>query len=113
MAQPYLAVGASSYGTFIGGGVTLYWSDMLGDQNLATMLQVSGSLSNLAALVAYQNTKNRLNWGAAVQQIPYITGGYLPTSYGANGDTMYQQIWRSFARPTARPTPSSRIRSAR
>jgi Tol biopolymer transport system component len=92
VAQPYLAVGASSYGTFIGGGVTLYWSDMLGDQNLATMLQVSGSLSNLAALAAYQNTKNRLNWGAAVQQIPYITGGYLPTTYSAAGDTMYQQI---------------------
>ncbi len=92
VAQPYLAVGASSYGTFIGGGVTLYWSDMLGDQNLATMLQVSGSLSNLAALVAYQNTKSRLNWGAAVQQIPYITGGYLPTTYSANGDTLFQQI---------------------
>jgi Tol biopolymer transport system component len=92
VAQPYLAVGASSYGTFIGGGVTLYWSDMLGDQNLATMLQVSGSLSNLAALVAYQNTKSRLNWGVAVEQIPYITGGYLPTSSSADGDTLYQQI---------------------
>ena len=92
VAQPYLAVGASSYGTFIGGGVTLYWSDMLGDQNLATMLQVSGSLSNLAALVAYQNTKDRLNWGVAVQQIPYITGGYLPSSYSTAGDTLYQQI---------------------
>jgi len=92
VAQPYVAVGASSYGTFIGGGVTLYWSDMLGDQNLATMLQVSGSLSNLAALVAYQNTKNRLNWGFALEQIPYITGGYLPTTYSAAGDTLYQAI---------------------
>ena len=92
VAQPYLAVGASSYGTFIGGGVTLYWSDMLGDQTLATMLQVSGSFSNLAALAAYQNTKDRLNWGAAVQQIPYITGGYLPAHYSANTDTLYQQI---------------------
>ena len=90
VAQPYLAVGASSYGTFIGGGVTLYWSDMLGDQNLATMLQVSGSLSNLAALVAYQNTKDRLNWGAAVQQIPYVTGGYLPTSTDQFGNFIQQ-----------------------
>jgi hypothetical protein len=90
VAQPYLAVGASSYGTFIGGGVTLYWSDMLGDQNLATMLQVSGSLSNLAALVAYQNTRNRLNWGVAVQQIPYVTGGYLPTSTDQFGNFIQQ-----------------------
>ena len=90
VAQPYLAVGASSYGTFIGGGVTLYWSDMLGDQNLATMLQVSGSLSSLAALVAYQNTKDRLNWGVAVQQIPYITGGYLPLTTDTAGNFVQQ-----------------------
>jgi Tol biopolymer transport system component len=77
IAQPYLAVGASSFGTFVGGGVTLYWSDMLGDQNLATMLQVQGNFKNLAALVAYQNTRRRLNWGLAVQQIPYLSGGYL------------------------------------
>ena len=77
VAQPYLAVGASSYGTFVGGGVTLYWSDMLGDQNLATMLQIQGTFKNLAALVAYQNTRRRLNWGVAVQQIPFISGGYL------------------------------------
>jgi WD40 repeat protein len=76
IAQPYLAVGASSFGTFVGGGVTLYWSDMLGDQNLATMLQVQGNFKNLAGLVAYQNTRRRLNWGMAVQQIPYISGGY-------------------------------------
>jgi len=76
VAQPYLAVGASSFGTFVGGGVTLFWSDMLGDQNLATMLQIQGNFKNLAALVAYQNTKRRLNWGLAVQQIPYISGGF-------------------------------------
>jgi Tol biopolymer transport system component len=76
IAQPYLAVGADRFGTFVGGGVTLFWSDMLGDQNLATMLQVQGNFKNLAALVAYQNTKRRLNWGMAVQQIPYIAGYY-------------------------------------
>jgi Tol biopolymer transport system component len=85
VSQPSLAVGASRYGTFVGGGVTLYWSDMLGDQNLATMLQVSGSFKNLAALVAYQNTRRRLNWGLVVQQIPYITGGYIPPTCDTAG----------------------------
>ena len=92
VAQPYLAVGASSYGTFVGGGVTLYWSDMLGDQNLATMLQIQGTFKNLAALVAYQNTRRRLNWGLAVQQIPYISGGYgFRQSTDAQGNTVYEQ----------------------
>jgi hypothetical protein len=85
VAQPYLAVGASSFGTFVGGGVTLYWSDMLGDQNLATMLQIQGNFKNLAGLVAYQNTRRRLNWGVAVQQIPYVSGGYV---FGQGTDSL-------------------------
>ena len=91
VAQPNLAVGADRFGTFVGGGVTLYWSDMLGDKNLATMLQVEGNFKNLAGLVAYQNTTHRLNWAVAVQQIPYIQGGY---NFGlsAAGDTAYQQL---------------------
>ncbi|HTT66771.1 MAG TPA: BamA/TamA family outer membrane protein [Gemmatimonadales bacterium] len=91
VAQPSLAVGADRFGTFVAGGVTLYWSDMLGDRNLATMLQVEGNFKNLAGLVAYQNTAHRLNWAVAVQQIPYVQGGY---SYGVSalGDTAYQQL---------------------
>ncbi len=102
VSQPYLAVGADRFGSFVGGGVTLYWSDMLGDQNLATMLQVQGSFKNLAGLVAYQNTRRRLNWGVAVQQIPYITGGYFYTAgvdsvhgqYIAQDLVVYRQINR-------------------
>jgi Tol biopolymer transport system component len=91
VAQPSLAVGADRFGTYVGGGVTLYWSDMLGDQNLATMLQVEGSFKNLAGLVAYQNTRHRLNWAVAVQQIPYIQGGYSLYTNAAQ-DTIYQQL---------------------
>ena len=91
VAQPTLAVGADRFGTYVGGGVTLYWSDMLGDRNLATMLQVEGNFKNLAGLIAYQNTQHRLNWAVAVQQIPYIQGGY---AYGLSQgqDTAYQQL---------------------
>jgi WD40 repeat protein len=91
VSQPSLAVGADRFGTYVGGGIMLYWSDMLGDQNLATMLQVQGNFKNLAGLVAYQNTRHRLNWAIAVQQIPYLQGSYalLPS---ATPDTVYQQL---------------------
>lgn len=42
IAQPQLVVGASSYGTYIGAGAALYWSDMLGNRNLTTALQMNG-----------------------------------------------------------------------
>jgi hypothetical protein len=79
IAQPSLAIAADRFGTYIGGGATLYWSDMLGDHNLVTMAQVSGSTDflNVAALLGYENRSNRWNWGAVVQQIPYIQGGII------------------------------------
>src|SRR6266498_636822 len=76
IAQPSLAIAADRFGTYVGGGITLYWSDMLGDHNLVTMAQVQGRLSDFAALVAYGNRKSRLNWSVGAQQIPYIFGGF-------------------------------------
>src|SRR5438034_4575995 len=75
IAQPSLAVAADRFGTYIGGGATLYWSDMLGDHNLVTMAQFQGRLSDFAAATAYLNRKSRLTWAVGAQQIPYIYGG--------------------------------------
>ena len=76
VAQPNLAVATDRFGTYVGGGITLYWSDMLGDHSLVTMAQVNGRISDFAALVAYGNRKSRLNWGVSALQIPYITGAF-------------------------------------
>lgn len=73
IAPPQVAVGASSYGTFVGGGTALFWSDILGHHNLATLLQVNGSFQDIAAVVSYQNLSSRLNWGVAGAQIPILT----------------------------------------
>jgi Tol biopolymer transport system component len=85
IGQPSLAVAADRFGTYVGGSVTLFWSDMLGDHNLVTMAQVNGRISDFAALAAYTNRKSRLNWAVAVQQIPYIVGGFTPPSCNGNG----------------------------
>jgi Tol biopolymer transport system component len=71
-----MAVGTDRFGTYAGGGITLNFSDMLGYHNLFTMVQVNSRVEDSALLGGYQNTKNRLNWGAVVQRIPYVYGGY-------------------------------------
>ncbi len=76
IGQPYLAVGASRFGTYLAGGVSLYWSDMLNDHKLATAIQANGSLSDIGGMVSYLNQKKRWNWGIAVQRIPYVTGAF-------------------------------------
>jgi Tol biopolymer transport system component len=77
VAPPTIGVGYDRYyGAYGGGGVALYWSDMLGYHTLMTMAQVNSRLMDSSAMVAYLNTKNRLNWGAALQRIPIVYGGY-------------------------------------
>jgi Tol biopolymer transport system component len=76
IGQPSLIAGSSQFGTYVGGGASLYFSDELGNRNLVTGLQINGSLKDLTALVGYQNLSHRLNWGVVAQQVPYATGAF-------------------------------------
>ena len=76
-----MAVGTDRFGMYAGGGISLVFSDMLGYHNLFTMAQVSSRIDDSALLVGYQNSKSRLNWGAALQRIPYVYGG-ISAGYG-------------------------------
>lgn len=75
ISQPYLNAGTDRFGTFIGGGASAFWSDMLGRHNLATMFQINGGLKDIAALVGYTNKRYRWNWGLVAGQVPQISGG--------------------------------------
>lgn len=76
VGRPSLIAGSNQFGTFVGGGAALYFSDILGNHNLVTALQVNGGLKDVTAQVGYQNLGRRLNWGGVVQQVPYLTGGF-------------------------------------
>lgn len=73
VGQPSVGAGVDPFGTYIGGGVALFWSDLLGNHNLATALQVSAGseFTYISGLVGYMNTSGRLNWGGVIQQVPY------------------------------------------
>ena len=86
ISQPSLAIGFSSFGTYLGGGASLFWSDELGGHNLATALQMQGTTRDIAGLVSYANLYHRLNWAVAVQQIPYL----YPYYGQAYVDTVHQ-----------------------
>jgi len=97
VAQPSLAIGADRYGSYVGGGLAFYFSDMLGYHNVAVMGQTSGQLIDTAALVGYQNSQSRWNWGAVVERIPYVYGYYgtsLGTIYGEPALIEQQYLFR-------------------
>jgi len=76
IAPPSVAVGSDRYGTYVGGGTALFWSDNLGEHSLATALQVNGSFKDIAALVSYENRKSRWNWGLVGSMYPYLDRRY-------------------------------------
>jgi hypothetical protein len=76
VSQPQLAAGADRYGAFLAGGISLFFSDMLGNRNLSTVFNINTANGNLlrssALIVAYENRRTRWNWGAEVGQVPYV-----------------------------------------
>ena len=101
VGQPSLVAGASQFGTYVGGGVSLFWSDELGNQNLITGLQINGSMKDIYGIVAYQNMGHRLNWGVVAQQVPYLTGGFASGIVDTAGQQVYveQQLLQRADRP--------------
>ncbi len=79
IAPPQLVAGADQFGTFVGGGTALFWSDILGEHTLATLLQINGSFQDIAAVVGYSNRQSRWSWGAVGGQIPIVTRGFILT----------------------------------
>ncbi len=97
IAPPQFAVGVDPFGTYAGGGVAFFFSDILGYESLSTMLQVSSRLKDTAALVAYQFSKYRWNWAIAAQRYPYVTGAfasYIGSSGGIPVDVEEEYLQR-------------------
>ena len=78
VAPPTVGVSAGGpFGTQVGGGVGFFFSDMLGNQNLAIVAQANGTYKDIGAQVAYLNRKHRINYGASGGHIPLLIGyGY-------------------------------------
>jgi dipeptidyl aminopeptidase/acylaminoacyl peptidase len=75
IGPPSLGVGVSSgYGTGLIGGVSAYFSDMLGNHQVGAALQAQGELKDIGGQAIYLNSENRWNYGAMVGHIPFLTG---------------------------------------
>jgi hypothetical protein len=79
VGQPYVVAGASSFGSYVGGGVSFVMSDMLGDRTLGAVVQIQGEFDTFGGQLSYINRRKRFNWGVVAEQIPYITGRFRQT----------------------------------
>lgn len=94
VGQPFLYAGGSQYGLQFGGGISMYWSDLLGNQDLMTMLQLDSErgFTNIGGGVGYLNRTSRMDWGILAEQIPYVYRSYA-SGYGTmNNNAVYVDL---------------------
>jgi hypothetical protein len=91
VGQPSISVGRDPLGTYVGGGVSFLFSDMLGNHQLATVVQASGSVEDIGGVVAYEHRRTRWNLGAVIEQIPFATGSFATGVASMNGRDVYVQ----------------------
>ena len=86
VGQPTVGVGADRFGAYAAGGTSLLWSDMLGNHELGTSLQLTSRFEEFGGVVAYINREQRWHWGIVGQQLPYVTGSFAQGITNVNGE---------------------------
>ena len=76
VGQPVVGVGADRFGTYAAGGLSMMWSDMLGEHQLGATIQLTSRLEEIGGALGYFNRTNRWNWGVVGEQTPYVTGAF-------------------------------------
>lgn len=103
VAPPSVGIGVGSFGTLIGGGTALHFSDMLDYNSLVVTFQTFSSdssnfLRDLTAGATYLNQRSRWNWGFTGAQIPYVSGFFTQGFVTNGGQTAFAQqqvtVWQ-------------------
>jgi hypothetical protein len=74
VGPPSVGVGVSEFGAGVAGGIQLYFSDMMGDNQIGAVVQANGTFRDMGAQVQYVNAARRWNWGVVGGHVPYLTG---------------------------------------
>ena len=96
IGSPQIGVGTGQFGTVAAGGTSLFFGDILGNQQLALAASIYGQLSDFGFQTQYLNQSHRWNWGGGFAHIPYITGFTTVSDAGGGLLSYNQYIQRVF-----------------
>ena len=75
------------------GGVQMLFGDQLSDRQIFAAIQANGTIKDIGGALQYVNMKNRWNYGAGIEHIPYLTGGvFLRDTVVTSGGTNYDAL---------------------
>ena len=68
-----IGIGSSTgFGTMIGGGIFMKFSDVLGNNDLYAQVSVNGEIYDIGAGLLYLYKKHRIDWGVTISHIPRL-----------------------------------------
>jgi hypothetical protein len=110
IGQPSIGVGTDSYGQYVGGVTSAYFSDMLGNKALGVQLQAQGTFKDIGGTAFYADFSRRWNWGLGGGRIPYLLPFF---NYGSDdrGDYLgffYYRLFSASSHPFAASATASR-----
>jgi Tol biopolymer transport system component len=76
IGQPVVGVGVDSFGSYVGGGISAMFSDILGNHTVGGSVQMTNRFDEAGGSLVYLNRTHRWNWGAAVDSTPYVLRGF-------------------------------------
>jgi hypothetical protein len=91
IGEPYITAGGGAFGSFLQAGSSVWFGDMLGDQQLGLAVQGGRRLEDFAARLLYVNRRARWNWGLSADFLPAV----FATSAGRltpRGDAIEQDV---------------------
>ncbi len=95
VSQPQVGAGVDRFGTVFAGGISMFFSDMLGNRNLSAIGNINTSNGSLlrssTLLAAYENRRTRWNWSVEAGQIPYLTRRIATRRFPQQPDLLEQR----------------------
>jgi dipeptidyl aminopeptidase/acylaminoacyl peptidase len=82
------SLGASTggpFGTSVSGGISMLFSDILGNHLVPVTFGVEGGVKDIAAQTGYINRTRRWNWGVIASHVP-LRSGYVDAGYTFTDD---------------------------
>lgn len=76
IGQPVVGLGADRFGAYAAGGLSMQFSDLLGNHEVGATIQLTSRFQEIGGAMAYINRRSRWNWGVVGEQSPYVTGAF-------------------------------------
>jgi hypothetical protein len=81
--------GSSAFGTYVSGGISMLFSDVLGRHLVPLSFDVNGGVKDVAAQAGYINRTHRWNWGVFGERVPLLSGTVTQGFGTSDGQAAY------------------------